>query len=161
MEPAVALSEADLAPHVERLKRKIGHQSGPDVQYVEAGAIAKFARAIGETNPLYFDDAYARTTRFGGIIAPPTYASRFITPLLPGEMFDFDLPLSRALHSDDIAENDLPIRPGDTITTTARYADVFVKQGRRGPMLFQAADLTCLNQHGERVALIRMLSVNF
>lgn len=152
---------SDLEPHLARLRNKIGHVSGPDVQHVDAGMIARFARAIGETNPLYFDAAYARTTRFGGIIAPPTFASRFITPLLPGEMFDFDVPLRRALHSDDIGENDIPIRPGDTITTTARYADVFLKQGRDGPLLFQAADLSCVNQDGQRVALIRMLSVNF
>jgi N-terminal half of MaoC dehydratase len=148
--------------HAERLKRKIGHQSGPYVQSVEAGGIAKFARAIGETNPIFFDDAYARNTRFGGIIAPPTYASCFITPLLPGEMFELDLPpLTKALHSDDIAENDMPIRPGDVLSTVARYADVFIKQGRRGPILFQAADLTVTNQGGRRVALIRMLSANF
>jgi hypothetical protein len=151
-----------ITAHAERLKRKIGRQSGPHVQHVEAGAIAKFARAIGETNPLFFDDAYARTTRFGGIIAPPTYASCFITPLLPGEMFELDLPpLTKALHTDDIAENDLPIRPGDLLTTMARYADVFIKQGRSGPMLFQAADLTVTNQSGCRVALIRMLAANF
>jgi hypothetical protein len=148
--------------HAERLRRKIGHQSGPHVQVVEAGAIAKYARAIGATNPLFFDDAYARTTRFGGIIAPPTYASCFITPLLPGEMFELDLPpLTKALHTDDIAENDLPIRPGDLLTTIARYADVFIKLGRSGPILFQAADLTVTNQAGRRVALIRMLSANF
>jgi acyl dehydratase len=151
-----------VAAHAERLKRKIGHQSGPHVQGVEAGAIAKFARAIGETNPLYFDDGYARTTRFGGIIAPPTYASCFITPLLPGEMFELDLPpLAKALHTDDIAENHLPIRPGDVLTTVARYADVFIKQGRSGSILFQAADLIVTNQDGQRVALIRMLSANF
>lgn len=152
---------SDIELHLARLRKKIGHVSGPDVQQVDAGMIVKFARAIGETNPLYFDATYARTTRFRGIIAPPTFASRFITPLLPGEMFDFDVPLRRALHSDDIGENDIPIRPGDTITTTARYADVFLKQGREGPLLFQAADLTCVNQGGHRVALIRMLSVNF
>ena len=32
-----------VAAHAERLRRKIGHQSGPHVQSVEAGAIAKFA----------------------------------------------------------------------------------------------------------------------
>ena len=151
----------ELAPHVERLKRKIGHQSGPVVRKVEAGAIAKFASAIGDPNPLYFDEAYAKTTRFGGIIAPPTFASCFITELLPGEMFDFDLPFERALHSDDIAENDLPVRPGDVVSTTARFADVFVKEGKSGPMLFQCADLTSVNQRGERIAVIRMVSVSF
>src|SRR5580765_8048004 len=119
MERHMATAE-ELAPHVERLKRKIGHQSGPVVRTVEAGAIAKFAAAIGDPNPLYVDEAYAKTTRFDGIIAPPTFASCFITELLPGEMFDFDLPFERALHSDDIATNDLPVRPGDVVSTTAR-----------------------------------------
>ena len=154
--------EAAVAAHAERLKRKIGHVSAPDVQHVEAGAIAKFARAIGETNRLYFDEAYARTTRFGGIIAPPTYASCFITPLLPGEMYELELPpFSKALHTDDITENDRPIRPGDVLTTVARFADVFIKQGHAGPMLFQAADLTLTNQREQRVAVIRMLVAHF
>jgi acyl dehydratase len=152
----------ELERHIERLKRKIGHESGPYTQAVEAGAIAKFARAIGETNPLYFDEGYARTTRFGGIIAPPTYASCFITPLLPGEMFELELPpLGKALHSDDVAQHDRPIRPGDVLSTRARYAEVFLKQGRSGPMIFQAADLTITNQRHERVACVRMMSVNF
>ena len=55
------------------------------VRTVEAGALIKFARAIGETNPLYLDESYARTTRFGALIAPPTYVSCFTADVLTGE----------------------------------------------------------------------------
>src|SRR5262245_693847 len=40
---------------------------------VEAGDIMLFARALGDPNPIYSDAEYARTTRCGGIIAPPTF----------------------------------------------------------------------------------------
>jgi 3-hydroxybutyryl-CoA dehydratase len=35
-------------------------------------AIELYCRSVGETHPLYFDEAYARTTRYGGLIAPPS-----------------------------------------------------------------------------------------
>ena len=34
--------------------------------------IRRFAEGIGDPNPLYIDEAYAKTTPFGGIIAPPS-----------------------------------------------------------------------------------------
>ena len=35
-------------------------------------AIALYCRSVGETHPMYIDEAYARTTRYGGLIAPPS-----------------------------------------------------------------------------------------
>lgn len=154
------MSALDLTPHVERLKKKIGFEAGPLKTEVEKGALIKFARAIGETNPLYFDEEYARTTRFGGIIAAPTYVSCFVTDLV-SSMFDFDTPLKRSLHSDDIVENSQPIRAGDVISAMVRYADVYVREGKNGPLLFQAADMTLTNQRGERVAVVRIVAVSF
>src|SRR5437868_4638461 len=98
------MAALDLAPHLERLKKNVGHEAGPLTIEVERGALLKFSQAAGETNPLYFDDAYAKTTRFGGIIAPPTYVSHWVTRLTE-EMYDFSTPGLRSLHCDDIAEN--------------------------------------------------------
>jgi len=41
---------------------------------IEAGHIMIFARAIGDANPIYSDEDYAKQTEPGGIIAPPTFA---------------------------------------------------------------------------------------
>ena len=35
-------------------------------------AIELYCKAVGETHPIYFDEAYARTTRYGELIAPPS-----------------------------------------------------------------------------------------
>jgi hypothetical protein len=40
---------------------------------VEASHIMMFARAVGDANPIYRDEEYARGTEPGGIIAPPTF----------------------------------------------------------------------------------------
>lgn len=34
-------------------------------------AIQKYCRVVGDLNPLYFDEAYAKTTPYKGLIAPP------------------------------------------------------------------------------------------
>ena len=41
---------------------------------VEASHILMFARAVGDPNPIYADEAHAAGTEVGGIIAPPTFA---------------------------------------------------------------------------------------
>ena len=35
--------------------------------------IKRFAQAIGETNPIHFDEDYAKSTMYGTIIAPPLF----------------------------------------------------------------------------------------
>ncbi len=35
-------------------------------------AIQLYCKSVGEDHPVYFDEAYARTTPFGGLIAPPS-----------------------------------------------------------------------------------------
>jgi acyl dehydratase len=159
-EPGGAPMNKHLDACVERLRARIGMERGPVTRTVEAGALIKFARSIGETNPLYLDEAYARTTRFGGLIAAPTYVSCFTADVLTGGLFDFDLPFKRFLHSDDEVENHQPIRAGDAIAASARYADVYVREGRGGPLLFQVAEMH-LRRDGEPVAQVRVASVSF
>ena len=40
---------------------------------VEASHVLMFARAVGDKNPIYSDEEYAKGTEPGGIIAPPTF----------------------------------------------------------------------------------------
>ncbi|HXK22999.1 MAG TPA: MaoC family dehydratase N-terminal domain-containing protein [Myxococcota bacterium] len=42
---------------------------------VDLTTIMLFASAIGETNPIYYDEEYASKTPLGGVIAPPSFAS--------------------------------------------------------------------------------------
>lgn len=51
----------------------IGQTSAVRIFEVEKGALRKFADAVGDRNPLYWDDEYARNSRFGTLIAPPGF----------------------------------------------------------------------------------------
>src|SRR3546814_18144314 len=54
-------------------ERHIGIVSEPRVVDVEAGFLKFFAKAAGETDPVYFADAAARAAGHPSIPVPPTY----------------------------------------------------------------------------------------
>lgn len=57
---------------------EVGERVTGDARFTKA-EIAEFARLAGDFNPLHHDEEFARTTRFGGIIAcGPHTASRFL-----------------------------------------------------------------------------------
>ena len=58
----------------------IGTSAAPYEVEVEKGAIRKFALAIGDDNPLYFDRDYAVRHGYDDILAPPTFPTCFRPP---------------------------------------------------------------------------------
>jgi hypothetical protein len=139
-----------ITAYAGELKSYLGARGEPIDIEVEKGAIRKFARAIGETNPLYFDEEYAATTRFGGMIAPPTFVAALKAPLpvLPEPPFSFRVHL----HTGDVIENFRPVRAGDVITSVAELTDVFEKPGRAGHLLFITFTFHLSGPGGEPVA---------
>lgn len=133
----------------EMQRQAIGTESAPVTMEVEKGAIVKFAQAIGDENPVYTDEAEARKTRYGGIVAPPTFL-RSITGVrleLP-----FDLPFQRLLDAGSDWEYFQPVRPGDRITAVACLTDIRERTGRLGLMVFTITKITYRNQFDEVVA---------
>ena len=57
----------------DELKAAIGVESAPALNEVEKGAIRKFAQAVGDPNPLWQDEEYAKKGPYGRIVAPPTF----------------------------------------------------------------------------------------
>ncbi|MDY6855563.1 MAG: MaoC family dehydratase N-terminal domain-containing protein [Thermodesulfobacteriota bacterium] len=55
------------------MSKLIGKSGEPMILAVERGAIRKFADAVGDRNPLIWDDEYARNSRYGSIVAPPGF----------------------------------------------------------------------------------------
>ena len=101
------------------MKEAIGVDSEPVSYDVEKGAIKKFAQAIGDDNPLFNDEQAARKSRYGGIIASPTFMRSLISNSPPS----FKNPYSAALDGGSEWEYFEPVRAGDRITVTTRIAD--------------------------------------
>ena len=115
--------------------------------------IATFAEALGETDPLYLDEAYARTTPHGGLIAPPTFCVVFRSRAhLPDLKLNYG---ARGFDGGKECEFFAPIHAGDTITGIDRIAQVYEKTGRSGSMIFIVRESELINQHGKTVAVVR------
>ncbi|MSQ08863.1 MAG: MaoC family dehydratase [Dehalococcoidia bacterium] len=135
-----------------------GMDSMPVTYDVEKGAVAKFARAIGDLNPLYIDDLVARNSSYGGLIAPPT----FLRSLIPGRYAKpFPEPFSYVLDGGSSYTFFAPVRVGDRITVTRRFVELFEKQGKLGTMLFRVQEIKYVNQHGEVAATQRTTTISY
>ena len=142
----------------EMREQAIGTESEPLTVEVEKGAIVKFAEAIGDDNPLWNDQAAARKTRYGGLIAPPTFLRswRVDRPELP-----FELPFDRLLDGGSDWEYFQPVRPGDWITAVSRLTDLQERPGRMGLMILMTSLITYRNQFDEVVATQTSTSIRY
>ena len=124
-------------------------------------SIRYFALAIGDENPLYFDDAYARAAGYPGVIAPPTficetnqYAHR--QPNADGYIgHSWDLPLSgcRMIRGGHEYEFLQPVKPEDRINVNWRLEDISERgSSRGGTMLIVIAVATFYNRRAEMLA---------
>ena len=130
----------------EMREQAIGTESRPVAMDVEKGAIIKFAEAIGDTSPVYCNEISARSTRYGTLIAPPTFlrCMRAAQPEIP-----FDMPFDRLLDGGSEWEYFQPVRAGDRITAVGRIADISERSGRLGLMIFIKMVITYRNQFDE------------
>ena len=142
----------------EMRQQAIGSESDPKVLEVEKGAIIKFAEAIGDDNPIYNDEAAARASKYGGLIAPPTFLRSAVSarPDLP-----FEVPFDRVLDGGSDWEYFHPVRPGDHITAVSRIEDINERNGSIGLMLIQTIVITYTNQFGQVVATQTSTSIRY
>ena len=82
--------------------------------------VREFARALGESDPVYFEPAVARERGFSDVVAPPTYAIRLSMAAAQAVVMDPDLGLdyTRVVHGDQRFEYARPIVAGDELVTT-------------------------------------------
>ncbi|MDQ0188938.1 MaoC family dehydratase N-terminal domain-containing protein [Alicyclobacillus cycloheptanicus] len=128
----------------ERYRPFVGQKSSPVKNEVEKGAIRKFADAIGDRNPLYRDEDYAKTTRYGKIIAPPTFSRTFDFGKVP----NFELPAAGLIHANQEFEYFRPIYAGDVVYCTNQLVDAFEKTGKLGTMTFLVFEQVVADEAG-------------
>jgi 3-methylfumaryl-CoA hydratase len=147
--PSETAAAIEAALH--RAQARIG-KTLPSVRFeIDRSDLKRYARACGETWPRYVD----------GDEAAPTFISSLQTEGMKGDLWERDLPFVSMLHSDDTVELKLPICPGDVLFATARYCGATLKQGRRGPMLFQSAEMTLQDSAGQLVGRVVSSLVGF
>ena len=155
---------------------------------IEASHIMMFARAIGETNPVYLDAEAARAGETRGIIAPPTFVQAVA-------QFDPDYPLrpkpgktwfgsgklpsglqnkppaakedkprasgsGGGLHAEQHFEYHRPLRPGDVLSAKSRRGKTWEKESKRaGKLKFFEQIVEYFDQQGQLVITARLVGM--
>ncbi|MNZ19492.1 hypothetical protein D3C78_365200 [compost metagenome] len=136
-------------------KSLIGRSLGVTSAEVEKGRLRFFAKAIGETDPVYTDEAAARAAGYTSLPVPPTFLfclageGRDLVEQL--DIFGFDL--GRILHAEQSFVYHQVAVAGDTLTFDTRVADVYDKKG--GALQFVVNETRVTNQDGEHIADLR------
>jgi acyl dehydratase len=141
----------------DSLKQYIGKVDPPHLREVEKGAIRRYADAVGDDNPLYYDEEYAKKTKYGGIIAPPGFfgwAKKTISSSegligLIGAMIEAGY--AGILDGGMAYDFYLPVRVGDTLVGSPKVADIALKEGKTKMMVLRF-ETSYTNQNGDLVA---------
>ena len=126
--------------------------------HVTKEAIIAYARALGETNPLFVDEEAAKAGPYGTVIAPAGFYTYM--KFRPGPNLRLR---SHEGHLGYMAGQDVeyfePIRAGDTISARAQISEVYAKTGRTGRLVFVVTRTTYSNQHGRTVMVVESSNV--
>jgi len=141
----------------DSLKQYIGKVDPPHLREVERGAIRRYADAVGDDNPLYYDEEYAKNTKYGGIISPPGFfgwAKKTISSSegligLIGAMIEAGY--AGILDGGMAYDFYLPVRVGDTLVGSPKVADIALKEGKTKMMILRF-ETSYWNQNGDLVA---------
>jgi acyl dehydratase len=155
------LAELDLSDVAPRVGVPVG--GGEMWEPCSASDIRRWVMALDYPNPIHWDQPLARASRFGGLVAPQSFAVAMdyghgVHPSVVGYIAD-----SHQLFGGEEWWFYGPhIRPGDALTPERRFHDYAVRQTRfAGPTMFSRGDTLHRNQHGEPVAKHRTTSIRY
>ena len=127
----------------------IGKTFAPATYAVGREKIREYARAVGETDPLYLDVEAARAAGYADVVAPPMFAVVYSLPAVWPALFDEEVGIDFAqmVHGGQEFEWGAVVVAGDEITTTASLKDASERRGN-GFFVFESVSV---NERGETV----------
>ena len=129
----------------------IGRTYPPTFYAVGREKVREYARAVGETNPLYLDVDAAREAGYDDVVAPPMFAVVYGMPSVMRLLFDDEIGIdfSRLLHGGQDFEWDALVVAGDEIGTSVEVKEIYERAGNT----FYVFESTSTNQRGETVCV--------
>jgi acyl dehydratase len=140
-------------------RRYIGHTLPPFEVEVEKGRLRFFAKATGQTDPVYIDEAAARDAGHPSLPVPPTFLfcleMESPNPAAIRELLGMDY--RSLLHGEQGFSYHAMAYAGDMLRFQQRIADIYDKKG--GALEFVVRETRVSNQRGELVAELRCVTV--
>jgi len=140
-------------------RRHIGHALPRFSATVEAGRLRFFAKATGQTDPLYTDEAAARDAGHPGLPVPPTFLfcleMEQPDPAAMRELLGIDY--RRLLHGEQSFSYHAMVHAGDRLSFEPQIVDIYDKKG--GALEFVVRETKVKTPDGTLVAELRTVTV--
>ncbi|MHB8684594.1 MAG: FAS1-like dehydratase domain-containing protein [Dehalococcoidia bacterium] len=162
---------AQAAPVItDEMRALVGVAGPPLTLEVEKTNCRMFARAVGHSDLIFYDEDAARARGYRGIVAPPGFLGTPVfrpggaPPAPPGSGRGYRVPYKRVLNGgteyEYFPQNDA-VCAGDTITAISRISGFEETEGSLGPMLITTRETTYTNQHGKVVAKMHGMTIQY
>jgi len=133
-------------------RRHIGYRTPAFEVEVEPGRLRLFAKAIGETDPVYSDVAAARAAGFRSLPVPPTFL--FCLEMERPDPYDWfqdlGIPLARALHGEQSFAYHRIACAGEVLRFAGEVTDIYDKKAGALEFIVQRVTVSALDD--ERIA---------
>jgi acyl dehydratase len=152
--------------------RQIGKEGEETIwpEPLDRSSLRRFIQATRDDNPLYYDEEYAKSTKYGSVIAPPFYFHRsFPSPLGVVEDAEkeemrhrglVDTPgFAKQVNAGSEIEWFGQVRIGDTLNSKTVVSNIEQKQGKNGPMILITYDRIIKNQDDKLIAITTQKSL--
>ena len=146
----------------QEMRDAIGVEGPQTVLEVDKTAVRMFARSVGHTDAVFYDEDEAKRRGFRSLPAPPGYlgtpvyhpraASDADAPAGPNR---FKTPYKRILNAGTDIDYLADICAGDTLTSRSHIVEFAERTGSIGPMLITTTETVYTNQDGKVVAKSR------
>ena len=140
-------------------RRYIGHTMPAFTVDVERGRLRFFAKAIGQSDPVYADEEAARAAGHAGLPVPLTFLfcleMESPNPAAVRDLLGLDY--KRLLHGEQGFSYHAMAYAGDTLTFSQRIEDIYDK--KNGALEFVVRKTRVTNQRNELVAELRCVTV--
>ena len=151
----------DLTPEI---RARIGAPLVPVPHEVTTLGIRTYARAVGYTNPVYYDADAARAKGHRDLLSPPGYYGMAIYDpgAVPLILDDFAPEYSRRLNGGTEIEPREPVYAGDVLDAVTRITDIQLRSTRLGQMLVRTSETVYTRQSdGVVVGLMRNTNLRY
>jgi acyl dehydratase len=128
-------------------ERFVGLRSELVRNLVERGAVRRFAEAIADPSPLCVDEGAAARSRYGRIVAPPTFPRTFNYVRIEG----LELPPAGLIHGEFRIAYERPLLVDEELLCRMELKASYDKQSRRGLLGLLAFERTGEGLQGESV----------
>jgi hypothetical protein len=167
------MTQAEAASLItSEMKATIGVRSRSWTCEVDKLAVRMFARSVGHTDPIYYDEKEAKAAGYRSLPCPPGYIGtpvfdpRTSDPTFGGRRGEGpgpqpSRPLTRILNGGTEIEYFDDICAGDVLTATTYTSDIQERKGSLGEMLITTTKTEYTNQAGKLVAVMTGTGIRY